>query len=315
VQRGVGSESLMQSRFRLSPINEVHEVVHRLVGHMPDPVLQPWIDRMRPRFERLRHCYPTTVGLLAQMLDSDRSCPDFITPPTRSEDFDDQLLALRQAPLSHVQEDMDLYAEQRQRSASPALATTVDAEFVNAVADAMGIVWAELMRPQWTMIKTILRQDLTVRATTLIAEGWQPTLAGMTPCIDWQLTSDAEPGVRAYIFGPTLFGCTAISTGATGPHMVTYPARDRARLLEHQPSGPEPLARLLGRTRAEILMALDRPATTTELTKRCMLSLGSVGGHLAALRAAGMIIGSRAGKTVTYERTVLGSELVAMHRL
>ena len=70
------------------------------------------------------------------------------------------------------------------------------------------------------------------------------------------------------------------------------------------------LARLIGRTRAQLLAELERPATTTQLCRCFDLSLGVVGHHLAALRAAALVTRTRFGQSVVYELTPLGSALL-----
>jgi DNA-binding transcriptional ArsR family regulator len=71
------------------------------------------------------------------------------------------------------------------------------------------------------------------------------------------------------------------------------------------------LVRLLGRNRAEVLTALDEPATTTALAHRLGLAPSSVSAHLAVLRDAGLLTARRYGHQVLYERTPLGMALAA----
>ncbi|SDL28902.1 ArsR/SmtB family transcription factor [Nonomuraea jiangxiensis] len=73
--------------------------------------------------------------------------------------------------------------------------------------------------------------------------------------------------------------------------------------------GGEALSRLVGPRRADVLRALDVPATTTQLVAQLGLSLGAVGGHLAVLRDAGLVTRTRAGRAVRYEHTPLGAAL------
>ncbi|MFF7209697.1 ArsR/SmtB family transcription factor [Streptomyces sp. NPDC008238] len=94
--------------------------------------------------------------------------------------------------------------------------------------------------------------------------------------------------------------------GGRRPPMVAYPVRDR-------PAAPVPpsaeLARLLGPTRAGLLGALARPASTTQLAARHFLSAATVSYHLGVLHRAGLVTRSRAGRTVLYRRTPAGSRL------
>jgi DNA-binding transcriptional ArsR family regulator len=74
-------------------------------------------------------------------------------------------------------------------------------------------------------------------------------------------------------------------------------------------SGPQALARVVGRSRADLLSALDAPRSTTDLARHLELSPGAVSQHLSALRAAGLLTAARHGRAVLYMRTPLADRL------
>ncbi|WP_422724262.1 ArsR/SmtB family transcription factor [Kitasatospora purpeofusca] len=76
------------------------------------------------------------------------------------------------------------------------------------------------------------------------------------------------------------------------------------------PPVPKALAALLGPGRAELLVALDTPKTTSQLVALTGLPLGSVGRHLRILREAGLVLRRRAGRSVLYHRTAAGQVLL-----
>jgi DNA-binding transcriptional ArsR family regulator len=91
---------------------------------------------------------------------------------------------------------------------------------------------------------------------------------------------------------------------------LIYPARGIAGLW--QPPATQPpiaLGRLLGRTRARLLLALAEPASTAILARRLGHSPSGVSEHLAALRDAWLLTSHRVGHQVVYERTPLGIAL------
>src|SRR5512145_1015160 len=75
---------------------------------------------------------------------------------------------------------------------------------------------------------------------------------------------------------------------------LIYPARGIDRLWQDvPPPPPDTLARLLGRSRAALLVDLVAPATTTALARRHRLGASTVSEHLHALRDGGLVSSSR----------------------
>ena len=101
----------------------------------------------------------------------------------------------------------------------------------------------------------------------------------------------------------------AIVDGPWQPTLV-YPARGVGELWAPPSVPPRALARLLGQTRALLLVSLERPTSTTALAARLGRSTSGVSGHLLALRDAGLVATSRRGHEVRYARTRLGVALV-----
>src|SRR5262249_27576352 len=97
------------------------------------------------------------------------------------------------------------------------------------------------------------------------------------------------------------------------PPALIYPARGVSALWE-QPGRTGPgtaLHRLLGASRAAILLALEDPASTTQLAATLGQSLGATGDHLAVLREAGLVSRARSGRSVLYRRTPVGDARAA----
>lgn len=68
---------------------------------------------------------------------------------------------------------------------------------------------------------------------------------------------------------------------------------------------------LLGVVRAGLLVALETPASSTELASRLGVTPTAVNQHLRALRDGGLLVGVRDGRSVLYRRSPLGDRLVA----
>lgn len=97
-------------------------------------------------------------------------------------------------------------------------------------------------------------------------------------------------------------------------HVLIYPVRlAPGRAFENGPgSRPagDPLATLLGATRAAVLRALCQPHTTTTLAWHVGISPASASSHAATLRGAGLIASERHGQTVIHQVSELGSALL-----
>jgi DNA-binding transcriptional ArsR family regulator len=96
------------------------------------------------------------------------------------------------------------------------------------------------------------------------------------------------------------------------PAMIIYLARGMGTLWETQPlPAPGALAGLLGAHRAGLLVQLATPTSSTELAARLGVTPSAVNQHLRALRAAGLLVGARHGRSVLYRRSELADRLLA----
>ncbi|TDD35734.1 ArsR family transcriptional regulator [Actinomadura sp. KC06] len=118
------------------------------------------------------------------------------------------------------------------------------------------------------------------------------------------------PGARRST-RPVVFSELGLAVEQNWPYTLMYRARGVAALWESPaPRRDDALARLLGRTRADLLRLLAEPATTTWLSARLRMSLGGIGDHLAVLYASGLVTRQRSGRSVLYRRTAVGDMLV-----
>ena len=93
---------------------------------------------------------------------------------------------------------------------------------------------------------------------------------------------------------------------------IVYPARGVGDAVGAGPARRRPTrsARCSGKVRAGVLMALDRPRSTTDLARALGVSAGGVSQHLSVLREAGLVHGHRVGRVVLYLRSPAGDGLV-----
>lgn len=85
------------------------------------------------------------------------------------------------------------------------------------------------------------------------------------------------------------------------PPALRYPARGVAALWQQSGAAQDgALGRLLGTSRAAVLLALDEPASTSQLAAILGQSLGGLGDHLAVLRESGLVTRACSGRSVLY---------------
>lgn len=316
----VGPTDLANTRFALSPIAELAGALQVLANPPVPPWLAAWAERSRPVLDRSADASPVLAALLTT-LGGARWMPDFLVPPPAGMDtvFSDELARVRATPRSRLRADLALTAGGHRIEGGGPVPAGFDADdVVDQLADAVADVWQALLAPDWPARRTLLERDVVQRTGRLAAYGWARALEGLRPGYRWlddgsiQINDwDSPPYVVAgscLVLVPNGFSRAWISADPPNGFALVYPARGIATAPEERP--PDGLDRLLGRSRARILRALDRPASTTQLVAALGLSLGSVGDHLAVLRDAGLVTRARTGLSVLYRRTPLGDSLL-----
>jgi DNA-binding transcriptional ArsR family regulator len=189
----------------------------------------------------------------------------------------------------------------------------------------LAAAWQALLEPEWRTLRAILERDVVHRAGQLASKGWAAALNGLHADLAWrqgaiELTrwrTDEAAALdgRGLLFIPSVFVWPglALSLDPPWPPALIYPARGVSALWERpRQGGPgTALDRLLGTARAAILLALENPASTTQLAATLGQSLGGIGDHLAVLRESGLITRARSGRSVLYRRTPVGDALAA----
>ncbi len=186
------------------------------------------------------------------------------------------------------------------------------------------------MEPYWPSIRSVLEDDVAYRAGELTRGGMAAMVAGMHPSLamrdDYIVTSKTCKNPKeTYLDGtgmlmvPSVFTWPFIvwCTGPGSPPNLIYPARGVGKLWSREATAAadqDPLSALLGRSRAEVLLALDLPTCTTDLAMRLSQSAPAVSQHLAVLKRNGLVTSWRAGRRVLYQRTDLAASIVQSNR-
>jgi DNA-binding transcriptional ArsR family regulator len=319
----VSPQDVAASRFAISPLIETMHALWVLSGKHRAGALAPWAEAAREPYGRLVATSPALRALVS-LLRPGAYNADFIAPPPTgmSVPFDEELAVVRATPVEQARAEIALWLEGQPPQPEGVLETLRSDRIVDLMAEALELTWERIVAPDWPRFHAVLERDVIQRAGRLATYGWAAALDDLSPQIRWRprlgsiemrMTGDRDVlhrlGGRGLLFIPSVFsqGLGAYLSD-TWPYALVYPARGVA-VRQATQGGRRALARLVGRSRARILAELEIPATTTQIAARLGLAIGTAGGHIAALRDAGLVTGTRVGRGVLYQRTPLGDAL------
>ncbi|MDH6223085.1 helix-turn-helix domain-containing protein [Streptomyces sp. MJP52] len=327
IELTVDAAGLARSRFAVSPL---HEVVATLLpwGLQPAPGADPWVARAR-RVLRRAH-----LPLLSELaLDGPGYVPDFLTPYPcgPSPTVEEELERVRCTPPRRVLGELEALRVGRPCSglAGSGLPEGVrrammrgGAHVARQAADELRRYWELAFAPHWEAAKAVLDAEVGRCAGMLAGHGAARLFNSLHPAVEWAGgTLRVEGGLRIALPVPMVVVVPSIVAPRPGvgvdptreedrPPTLIYPVRDRVVVDAIAPAVPSAeIARLLGPTRAGLLAALTRPASTAQLAARYFLSPATVSYHLGVLHRAGLVTRARSGRSVLYRRTPEGSRL------
>lgn len=317
----VGAPDLVRSRFAVSPLMELDNLLRKLSGHDRERLPREWSARLRPAFRRLRAETPLDAVFA---LHTRHYGAGFVAPPPRSlaQTIEDDLAQVRATPLEVARREIDKCLDLKPCTDERVLAVLRDPRVADLIADILEQAWYELLAADWLQLRAILERDVVHRAGLLSRVGWAAAIDGLDKRLRWRdgaieiawkhYDVTIEVGGTGLLLVPSVFiwPHVAVHTELPWPRTLIYPARGIAALWEPaETTVPGALAALVGRSRATLLMAVAEPASTTQLARSLGLAPGAVGDHLAVLRNAGLVVSARSGRSVLYRRTPLGDAL------
>ncbi|KAB8158848.1 ArsR family transcriptional regulator [Streptomyces sp. 3MP-14] len=314
------AQDLTRVRLTYSPLFDAVISVRLVKEPAAHALYRPWREQVAPRLAAARAAWaplaelvPTPVVVL----------PGFLSEPRPSPvpDLAVELAALRALAPELVRRGTAALP----RPWPPGLLALREdpASGLARLADAIEAYWELAIAPYWPRVRALLDDDLRHRARALAEGGMERLFNGLDPAVRWadERLTVAHPrtagtrrlGGRGLLLTPTAFGGDRVFSKVTPPWQPTlrYPARGVATLWERgRPRPPAPLAGVIGRSRALLLVELTTPASTGELAERTGLTAGGVSQHLTALRTAGLVTSHRVARRVLYARTVAGETLL-----
>lgn len=313
-------DDLLAVRFAVSPLWETQAAVQAFADERGRSYHEPWLTAARKRAAHL-----DLIPLLA-VLPRCGYVPDFLTPPPQVSrpGFASQLAQIRATEPAQVARELarclETVDDEQYRQVLSGLLTDPE-RARDQLAARLHDAWASLVAPFWVRIRTLLDRDVEERSRALAQHGLRRVLDELHPKIRWTKRGlsladrsgrTVKVGERGFLLMPSAYLWPHVAAIIEEPWLPTiiYPATGIAGLWQAAAPPPGALGRLLGRTRALVLIAVDQPLSTTALAAMTGLSPAGVSRHLLALRDTRLVSTARHGHEVRYHRTELGSALL-----
>lgn len=318
IQLRLSSAVLASTRFAYSPLAEAVKSLYLVHSGTVHPLHRGWYDRVRGDLRRadndlLRAVVPPG-GHVAEFL--------FVGATGIDTTIEDQLNLVANWPHAHFMSELE--QAWRGVGVDPAARRLLeDPDAPQRVAAELERYWQQVLAPYWPRLRGVLDADVAYRLDRLARGGIGALLSDLHPSL--QVTDQAIQ-IRSLTDGDidgaglTLVPCVFVwprlwvELGLLGEPSLTYGARGIGALWADRPTGPDhedPLGELLGRSRAEILVGLRLPRSTTDLAQEIGLTPATVSSHLSILRRNGLVTCWRSGRRVLYQRTALASMMVS----
>jgi DNA-binding transcriptional ArsR family regulator len=318
IQLRLSSAVLARTRFAYSPLAEAAKSLYVVHSGTVHPLHRGWYDRVRGDLRRMDNDLLRAVvppgGHVAEFL--------FVGATGIETTIEDQLHLVANWPHEHFLSELE--QAWRGVGVTPAARTLLEEpDAPQRVAEELEFYWQQVLAPYWPRLRGVLDADVAYRLDRLARGGIGALLSDLHPSL--QVTDQAIQ-IRSLTdsdidgAGLTLIPCVFVwprlwvELGLLGEPSLTYGARGIGTLWADRPTGPDhedALGELLGWSRAEILVGLHVPRSTTDLARELGLTPATVSSHLSILRRSGLVTSWRSGRRVLYQRTALASMMIS----
>lgn len=270
-----------------------------------------------------RRTLPAAAMPVLSLVTAGGNGPRFLDPICA--DFSEGLELVRASPTSLVARELHRVVG-RSRRLTPWHQDLIarDRDAWQTLTTAITTAHQALLEPNWSAVVRRLTEEVKLRAQIVTRQGLVSTLAGLYPGARWDGLTLAIPSSGEHDVHLNGAGLTATPSAywlggplrtvhPNGSTVLIYPAATR-RGPTAAGAQSDPLAELLGRTRAAALRVLVRPHTTSGLSAALGVSPAAASDHARVLRGNGLIGTTRAGKSVLHQCSPLGMTLLDRQR-
>jgi DNA-binding transcriptional ArsR family regulator len=314
---------LLLCRFAISAVGEVVEIARAIADPAARAAHGDWLRQHRTALQQIASAYD--LRPLFALTRASGCVPDFLqpTPVGPVGAIERELEQIRATPAERVHTEIERCVRGHEPMAAEVERVLFSDRAAERLAELLGGIWSALIRPTWPQIQGCLERDILYQSRTLARRGLATVLEDVAPSIALegghllvhQNGSDLptlEKTGMLLVPSTFIWPRTATLRSPPGaPLTIRYPARGVGALWA-PPSRERHrgLRHLIGKTRAQILDALDEPMHTTALAGYLGRSPGNVADHLAVLRSSGLVGKARVGLHVIYSRTSLGDAML-----
>jgi DNA-binding transcriptional ArsR family regulator len=315
------TEALTRVRFAISPMLELARSITALDDPAGQALHLPWAEQTRPSIAGL------DLTPLRALQTSPNYNPDFVNPPPSGPlaELEDELAVMLATPTSQIRAEVEVaYAGARLPEVLEPFVSK-PRRAIEQLADLMRAYWDAALAEHWPRIHSLLEQDVLHRARQMADGGTSKLFADLDESVRWRdgilrleacekTDTEVELDDRGLLMTPSVYVWPKVTMVTAPPWQPTviYPARGVGLLWSpERPAPPDALAKLIGGLRAEVLMELDCPRSTTELAGALGITTGGVSQHLGVLHDAGLVSRRRVSRFVLYLRSPEGDALVA----
>lgn len=308
------------TRIRLAtgpePLWEILLSLHKLADTDGRLVFDQWRRQVRDRI-------PPSARWLLDLAPPHGNSPDFLTPLVGGRSLHEGLDTILATPHRRVHTDIATLAVNRPLR-GPAIDLADGARgALHELNTALRDYYEAALAPYWTLIRASIQADLAIRGQTLMHAGAEQLLKELRPQAEWcppvlRVPYTFEHSIdlrgRGLLLIPSFF-CWKQPITFCDPELTPVLVFPITHSLDWLHPAPPPAARrswakLVGRTRAEVLAGLAAgPCTTTQLAQRAGISLASASQHAATLREVGLLTTRRHGSYVIHTLTPLGARI------
>ena len=299
------ADDLLGVRFATAPAPLLELGIALATLRRRDPVFASWARRTR---------LPRTALPLFELIPPTALGPVFLDPVT--EELADGIDTVMSTPRDYARAEL---VRTCRPSGLPRRLADRDGAAWRALADGLRAAHDAVIAKDAARVRAAFDADLAWRRRLLAGQGVGGALASVYPGSRWDgstllidVPRDCErsAGGRGLTLMPSVFwtGRPMFNTHSDGSTLLVYPALTPLPLTDPEPA--DALTALLGRTRAAILALLLDHRTTGELARALGTSAASASAHTKTLRAAGLIVTHRTGRSVRHVVTPLGRALL-----